>query len=196
MTVLPQIYLSWAQSSPSSLVFHVVVRHDSAATRQAIAECLRGVWPSKTPPPIRSVRDQIDRASADLTTAVRVILWLAGFATLVTSCGLYFFSAYAAAQTMKDAAIRQALGAKPTHLLAAHLARYRVGLAAGGTIGLGLVFAARPLFAAAGIALLPMRTGAVLVAIAVLGSIACVGLCMPLRKLLRLDVARILGENG
>ncbi|MES2692221.1 MAG: ABC transporter permease [Verrucomicrobiota bacterium] len=192
----PQIYTAWGQASPTSLVFHVAVRQDSAALRRAIEASLRDVWPHKTLPALRSGREQLGLVSAELATAVRVVLWLAGFATAVTSCGLYFFSAYTAAQTTRDAAIRQALGATMADLLRAHLMRYALGAAVGVALGFALAWSARPVMAAAGIVLAPMDAVSITIAAAALAAIALAGLCLPLRRLRRLDLARTLSQGG
>ncbi len=76
------------------MTLHIAVRQDSAATREEISRRLLAVWPYENPPALRSIQDQITLGAADLTTAVRLVLWVAGFATLITGCGLYFFSAY------------------------------------------------------------------------------------------------------
>lgn len=192
----PMVYTVWGQASATSLAFHIAVKQDSAAMRRAIEDSLRDVWPHKTLPALRSGRDQLGLVSAELATAVRVVLWLAGFATLVTSCGLYFFSAYTAAQTTRDAAIRQALGATMPDLLRAHLARYMVGAVVGIALGFALAWAARPVMAAAGIKLAPLKPLSVVVAVASLAAIALAGLCLPLRRLWKLDLARTLNQGG
>lgn len=190
--VEPMVYTIWGQGSPTSLTFHVAVKQDSAAMRRAIEDSLRDVWPHKTLPALRSGRDQLGLVSADLATAVRVVLWLAGFATLVTSCGLYFFSAYTAAQTVRDAAIRQALGATLTDLLRVHLTRYLAGAVAGICMGFALALGARPVMATMGIALAPMEPLSTAASVSVLALIALAGLCLPLRRLWRIDLARTL----
>lgn len=194
--VLPRVYMPWTQSSATALVFHVAVQNDSPAMRTAIADSLRGVWPHRTPPTIRSGRDQLGQAAADLATAMRVVLWLAGFALLVTGCGLYFFSAYTATQTLKETAIRQALGARPWQLFVAHVVRYRIGIVAGAVVGLALIFSARPLFERFGLTTAPIRLGTVLLAAALLLVISFVGLCVPLARMLRQDLSRTLNQGG
>ncbi len=192
----PTVYTIWGLGSPTSLTFHIAVNQDSAAIRRAIEDSLRDVWPHKTLPALRSGRDQLGLVAADLATAVRVVLWLAGFATLVTSCGLSFFSAYTAAQTLRDAAIRQALGATLPHLMRAHLTRYLKGAVFGIVLGFALTWSARPVMAAVGIVLAPMDPLSVAVAFAALITIVLAGLCLPLYKFWRLDVVRTLSQSG
>jgi len=194
--VEPMVYTLWGQGSPTSLTFHVAVNQDSAAMRRAIEDSLRDVWPHKTLPALRSGRDQLGLVSADLATAVRVVLWLAGFATLVTSCGLSFFSAYTAAQTMRDAAIRQALGATVPDLLRVHLKRYLPGAVLGIALGFALTWGARPVMSTVGIALAPMEPSSVAVAVVAVVTIALAGLCLPFYKLWRLDLVRTLSQGG
>lgn len=194
--IWPSFYLPWAQSSHSVLTFHVAVERDSPALRQQLTERLRTVWPYRTVPVLRSMHDQIDASAADLATAVRVILWLAGLATAVTAIGLYFFSAYTATQSMKDAAVRQALGAQPRDILAAHLARYRIALIAGIGAGVAVLFGARYALSRTGLDLTSLRPIDLLGAGALLLAIALIGLCVPVRKIMRLDIVKVLSDGG
>ena len=194
--VLPQIFTPWVQAVEWSLVVHVAVRQDNAATRAALTGALRDVWPRPAPPALRPVQAQIGTAAADFVTAVRVVLGIAGFATLVTSCGLYFFSAYTAAQTLRDSAIRRALGAQTRDMVWSHLARYRLGLAGGAALGLGLLAWLAPRLETVGPIAVPMRYGYVVAALAVLLAIALAGLCLPLRRVVRADLARTLHQGG
>ena len=194
--ILPQIYLPWGFFSATSLTFHIAVQQDSAALRQALADSLRDVWPFRSPPVLRSIHDQIGEVSADLGVAVRIVFWIAGFATLVTSCGLYFFSAYTAAETLRDSAVRRALGAQSKHLVFAHLGRYRAALGGGLVLGLGLLLGVEPLLKHLGVAAIPLTVGSSAAAAALLLAIALAGLCAPLRKILRVDLARTLSEGN
>jgi predicted permease len=194
--IVPQIFMPWGFFSATALTIHVAVEQDSAAVRQALAASVQDVWPHRTPPALRSIQDQIGSASADLLVAVRIIFWVSGFAMLVTSCGLYFFSAYTAAQTIKDSAIRQALGANRRHLIAAHLARYRVSLVCGCVVGLGLLAGVKPLLASLGVAAIPLTPADAALAVGLLLLIAGIGLCVPLHRVLRVNLARTLSQGG
>ena len=195
-TIRPGFFLPWAQSSQSVLTYQVAVECDSAEMRRAIADRLRSVWPYRNVPALRSMRDQIDQAAADLTTAVRIVLSVAALAIVVTAIGLYFFSAYAAEQSLKDAAVRQALGARAFDILATHVARYRVAIAAGLGLGVALVFAAGAALRSLGLTLSSVDAADMGVAAGLLTCLALIGITIPARRILRLDLTRLLADVG
>jgi len=172
---------------------HIAVRGDSAAMRESIRRRLQPLWPSGSPPALRSIRDQIDLASADLLSAVRLVLWVAAFALFVTGGGLYFFSAYTASQNLRDSAIRLALGARSGDLLAAHLRTYRPGLVGGAVLAAALLAAVRPIFHQLNTAAEPPGILVAFLASIPLLAIALGGLYAPLIRVGRLDINRTLG---
>ena len=130
---------------------------------------------------------QVEASWADLGTAVRIVLAVAGFATLVTACGIYFFSAYTTAQTLRDSAIRIALGATGGDVVSNHLRRYRAGVVAGIVLAAGLMAAARPILQRLDIAFAPPGLVTFGWAALAITAIAVFGLWMPLRRLRRID---------
>ena len=186
--IRPLFYRPSKRVTEDAMTLHIAVKQDTAGMRENIRRQLLTVWPDKNLPPLRPIQDQIDLASADLVTAVRLVLWVAGFATLVTGCGLYFFSAYTASQYIKDAAIRMALGAGPGDIILAHLARYRLAVLAGLAIGGLLLASAQPVFGQFDIEIGSPKFVLVAIAALPLVAIAIVGLCVPLRKIGSLNV--------
>ncbi|HEX3729408.1 MAG TPA: ABC transporter permease [Opitutaceae bacterium] len=174
------------------MTLHIAVRRDSSATRKAIRRQLAGFWPDGNFPPLRSIRDQIDLTSADLVTSVRLVLWVAGFATLITGCGLYFFSAYTASQSIKDSAIRLALGAERRDIILAHIRCYRLAILLGAGLAAGLLAAVGPILARLDVGIVSPRLELIGVAAVPLALIALAGLCVPLLGINRLNVYRTL----
>lgn len=193
--ILPHLYLPWGQTSSVALTFYLSIESDSAAFRQTIATELGGLWPYRNTPTLRSVNDELNAASSDLAFATRVIFLVAGFATLVNGCGLYFFSTYTAVQTIKDSAIRQALGARRIDLFMAHVAHYRTGLLLGIGLGSALLLGARSLSSHLGIDSLPVSLKHVTPAAAILLPICIFGLLVPLCKVLRPNLSALLSRT-
>ncbi|HTB80664.1 MAG TPA: ABC transporter permease [Opitutaceae bacterium] len=191
-TIDPLLYLPSESRPEDAMTLHIAVQRDSAGMRQEISRRLLAVWPYKNPPALRPIHDQIVLASADLVTAVRLVLWVAGFATLVTGCGLYFFSAYTASQSLKEAAIRMALGANQTDVMLAHLRKYRLAVFCGFALGTLLLIGVRPIFALFDISVTSPRLVYVLAAAVPLMAIAIMGLCVPLWRISRLNICHAL----
>jgi len=191
----PSVYLTWGTTAGTTLTFYIAVRDDSAAVRREIDRTLHALWPFEGTPPLRSLHEHLAAVGADLVTAVRVILSVAILAGIVTACGLYFFSAYTASQTRRETAVRQALGARPRHLVQAHAARYRVGVITGLLLAVGLLTAAR--FGVSQLAMpsAPLRWTQVVFGLLAVAAIGVLGLMLPLAKMLRSDVARTLNRS-
>jgi putative ABC transport system permease protein len=188
----PRIYMPYSMWDDTAFVIQVAVQNDSRAVRDAINVALRGVWPFRNVPELRPMQDEVTRASADLASASRIILGVTGFATLIVGFGIYFLSAYAASQTVRDSAIRLAMGAETRHLFGAHLARYRHAILAGFVLGGAMIASAQPLWSALKLSSVSVHPLNAALALMVIGPIALVGLSLPLRQLLRVDIFVIL----
>lgn len=193
---VPHIYLPFNKSSVAFFTLHIAVNEDSLAMRERVSASVRSVWPYENVPPIRSIQDQIGLWTSDLVQVVHIIVWVAAFATVVTGCGFYFFSAYIARQTIKDAAIRMALGAGTIDVLRAHLRRYRFGIFGGILLGGVLIAAAQPFWAQLHFGITMTRPTCLAAAIVLIAAIALVGLCLPLRRILSLDLNHVLRNDA
>lgn len=192
----PQIFLPHTLvSSTSSLTYAIHVAEDSARMRNALRDALKQIWPDVSVPHVYPIQDQIDRSRIDVKLAVRVTLVIACVATVVIGFGLYFFSAYAAAQTLRQSAIRLAVGASPSRVMLEHLLAYRWALIAGAALGFGLWLAARKAGDALAVQSGPLGLFEAAVALACVTAIAVIGLCVPLRVLYRLSVYRVLSRS-
>jgi len=194
--ILPSIYLTWGRLAGTTISIHIDVREDTVAVRREIDRTLRTLWPFETTPQPRSMADQVSHAAAELVTAVRVILSVAVLATIVTACGLYFFSSYTASQSRKETAIRQALGARTPDLLRAHAIRYRSGILCGLLLGAALLFFTRLGMEKMGLLMTPLHWTHVAVATLALGAVSAFGLAIPLLKTVRQDLMRSLTGSG
>ncbi|HEX2099227.1 MAG TPA: ABC transporter permease [Candidatus Synoicihabitans sp.] len=193
----PRIYLPYATSSSGTtrLTYVVAVDDTGPAMRQRLAETVAALWPEPGAPAPYPIQQHVNEHRSEPLTTVRISVGIALFALLVTGCGLYFLSAYTAALTRRDAAIRIALGAGVSDLLRQHLGRYRWALLGGGIAGGALIAAARPLLAALDGRLPAPNWGYALLAAAPLSAIAIVGLATPLRSLRRLNVSHTLSKG-
>jgi putative ABC transport system permease protein len=190
----PRIYLPYATSSSGTTrpVYVIAVDDPSPAMRQRLVDTIAAHWPQSGAPQPYSIEQHITEHWSEPLATVRTSVGVAVFALLVTGCGLYFISAYTAALTQRETAIRLALGARTIDLVRHHVARYRWAPLGGGLAGLALVVVAHPLLAALDgrIPAPDWRYG--LFAGATLSLIVMLGLAAPLWSLRRLDVNRTL----
>jgi predicted permease len=188
----PLYYRPSHTAADARMILHIAVQRDSSTMREKIRQKLLTLWPDKNVPPLRPIQDQIDLASASLVTAVRLVIWVAGFATLVTGCGLYFFSAFTASQYLKDAAIRLALGASQSDIILAHVRRYRSAIIAGLVLAALLLAGAQSILNWFNIAVMSPTITLIAIAAVPLAVITIVGLCVPLLGISRLNVYRVI----
>lgn len=190
----PRFYLSYATtiSGSSRATYAISVEDTGPELRQRLTAAIAAQWPEPGAPVPYPIEQHIAASRSELVTTVRLVLWITLFATLVTACGLYFFSAYTAALTRRDAAIRLALGATLLDLMRHHIGHYRRALLGGTLAGAALVAAARPALTFLDLPIQPPGAVYCLVALVPLVLIAIAGLCAPLWSLRRLDVSRTL----
>jgi putative ABC transport system permease protein len=193
--VQPQFFLSYTTTTLSWAYFHVQLEHDTPEEWQAASNLLAQVWPNDTPPRLSPASGLVMRSVQDLMTALQVAGWVALLALLVVACGVYFLSAFLTAQSLRDSAVRIALGASFWQLAREHVKSYRSGLLGGLGLGTLLVLGLEPMLEALQLTLRPPGVVSVLGSSIVLGAIALFGLCAPLWRLRRLDVVSTLSAD-
>jgi hypothetical protein len=180
----PRVYIPAFISDGSYYTLAIAVDRDSANLRRRLEASLAGVWPYRHVPEMRSIEDQIGNSLSDLTATVEIALWATGFATLITVFGFYFFSAYLVSITLKDAAVRMALGARPAEVVRAHLLRFRWGVAGGFLLGGALMICGDGLWNRLAVRVTASPIVSLIDAAAVIIVIAAAGLSFPLRRIL------------
>ena len=80
-----------------------------------------------------TLQEQVDRSTSPQLVAVTLVSILAGLALLLSAVGLYGVMSYAVAQSMRELALRMALGAAPADLLRLVISR-GLKLTAGGVV--------------------------------------------------------------
>lgn len=192
----PQIFLPYCLvGNGSALTFAIHVQEDSTRVRSPLEDGFKAIWPGVGVPTLTSMAEQVALSRVDVKLAVRVALMIAGIAALVIGFGLYFFSAYSAAQSLRQSAVRLALGASPGRVMAEHLLNYRWALVVGTALGLAFLWTARSLSDLVPLASGPDAARSSLLAVVIVTGIALIGLCLPLRSLYRLSVYRVLSRS-
>jgi len=190
----PQFYLPFMGDRVNATVV-VHLAQDSAGARQGLTDQLLPWWPLPEPPHWRSMQEQITSGRSGLLTSVRVLLWIALFSSAVAGSGVYFFSAFTATQTLRDSALRLALGATWQRLVELHLYRVAWSAALGVGLGTALVYACRPIFTRLDVSVESPTPLHVVFAVAPLAVITMLGLFVPLLRLRRLDICRVLAKD-
>ncbi len=188
----PQFFLPYTSDTIGRITLAIGVQDDSAAMHKQLAETLAAVWPNSHTPEPYPIARQVRESRSDLVASSRVMLWVAILAGVITAIGIYSFSAFTAAQTVRDSAIRMALGARPANIFRVHVIRYRWGVLAGLATGVALSLASGPLLQRLDITLQPLAPATIAAAGSLLVILALIGLCLPLRGLRRLDIRAIL----
>jgi hypothetical protein len=191
-----QFYLLYTTTTLSWAYFFVQLEPNTPEPLWAVTHALEDSWPNDAPPRLYPASQLIDSSTADLVTALEVATWVAMLAGLVVACGVYFVSAFVTAQTLRESAVRIALGATLWQLMREHVRRYRRGVYGG--LGLGtllVLFVFVPILESLQVALTPPGVLVVLAGAVVLGCVALVGLCAPLWRLRRLDVVSTLNTE-
>jgi putative ABC transport system permease protein len=188
----PQVLLPYSQVASPVFTMYIGVRSSSMAMKQQIVDALNPVWPYVQLSSIRSIDDDIKASFADLAATVQIVIWITGLALIVAAVGIYFFSAHTASQTIRDAAIRVALGSTSAGIVVVHIKRYRLAVVAGLVIGAALLALARSMLPDVSGHVVTVRVVMVSYAAAATIAVTLVGLCVPLRRLLALDLYRIL----
>jgi putative ABC transport system permease protein len=187
----PMIYVPyWADGSGPATT---VVLKTSRPAETIVPEIRRAIWsvdPTIPVPAVATFRASIDRVVAPDRFQMLLVLGFALSAVVLASLGIYGVPAFAVARRARELAIRLALGAAPSALVAMVVRQGLTPVAAGLGIGLGgAVLAGRLmeglLFETSGAGLwmlLSIAMGITLVAF-----VACV---IPARRVARIDPAQ------
>jgi predicted permease len=192
----PAFYLLYTTTTLSVLHFFVRLEPNAPEPWWAVTRTLEKMWPNDTPPRLYASESLIDNSTGDLQTALRVASWIATLAGLVVACGVYFFSAFVTAQSLRDSAMRIALGASLRQLMREHVRHYCRGVYAGLALGALLVlFVFVPMLESLKVPLTAPGVLLVVTGATLLGGVTLVGLCVPLWRLRRLDVVSTLNAE-
>jgi predicted permease len=185
-------YLPFTTTSNPTLMLSVHVESETPEQLAALEGALAPLWPSPADRRWLPLQTYIGSSRHDLVSAARIASWLALLGVLVVASGLYFSSAFAAAQTLRESALRMALGASPSQIVREHFFRYRWGLLGGLLAGIALALSSQRILSWLQVPLLSPAPGYVALATLILALTAVAGLCAPLWRLRRLDVVRTL----
>jgi ABC-type antimicrobial peptide transport system permease subunit len=124
---------------------------------------------------------------------VAMVVSLIGFvAVLVAGVGIIGLVSFSVSQRLKEIAIRLALGAKKTQVLAAVLHQFAWPIVLGMMVGTGIAAAASKVLRRALYGVDNLDPLSYAAALGVLGAIVAVAALLPTRRALRLDLAKVL----
>jgi putative ABC transport system permease protein len=192
----PTLYMPFAQQEeiPGELILSVRADGSSASIARPLAKALQEVDPGASLT-IRRLADQVDAA----LTQERLLALLSGafglLAVLLAGVGLYGITAHAVAQRRSEIAIRLALGAPTSRVVARMLARVGGLIGAGIVIGVTLSLWAAPLVATLLVDLSPRDTATIAGATLLLVVVGGFAGWNPARRIAHIDPARVLREG-
>ncbi len=138
----PFFYVPLLQDFVRGPVLNVRTTHPLQSISAALLHEVRALDPNLALYEILSLQEQVDRSTSPQLVAVTLVSILAGLALLLAAVGLYGVMSYAVAQSMRELALRMALGAGPADLLRLVISRglrlTACGVLLGATAGLAL----------------------------------------------------------
>ncbi|HEU5080096.1 MAG TPA: ABC transporter permease [Opitutaceae bacterium] len=191
----PGFYYPYTATVRSRMTFLMHVETDGPATKKLIAQTLGPIWPPGATPDVFAMKDQMSSAWSELSTAVRIVMWIAALGLAVTATGMYSFSRYAAEQGARDRGIREALGATSSRLTLEHLQRFTPAFAAAAAFSIFLLIAANACFRWFDIGLVGTESVHVAVAMSAVLIVTLTGLLVPLRAAGQYDLRKILSDQ-
>jgi predicted permease len=140
----PMYYAPFQQAFASGHDNFFLVRttRNNADGLQALRRAIAALDPTRGLYMLQPLRDYIDTALYARFVAASLMVALAILSVVLAAVGLYSVMAYAVSERTQEIAIRMALGARPTHVLAVVLRQAMVMVAVGLLVGLVSALAA------------------------------------------------------
>ncbi len=120
------------------LVVRTRLRPETLAA--TLARETRALDPNVAPSEVITLREQVARTTSSQSMAVTLLMVFGGLGLLLSTIGLYGVMASAVSQSVREFAVRQALGASPSDLVRLVMARGLALAAAGLAVGAGAAF--------------------------------------------------------
>jgi hypothetical protein len=182
-----EVYWPWALTPSPTLLF--VLRSDAPAPALAAAvrrearrldPRLPALWTS-------TLDDLVAESVAEPRLLVLLLSLFALFGLAVSASGIYGLASYFVAQRQQDVAIRLALGASSTRVIAEVIAEGMVPVAAGGALGLIAALLAGPAIGRSLVQLPPPDFATLLTVALILLAAAATACCGPALRAARID---------
>jgi predicted permease len=185
--VPPTALLSFLQREMNGM--HVIVRvaGETGRMRRAIEAAVQAVDPGMPLTRYRTQREQIDETTGRERVFARLLTAVGAFALLLACVGLHGVTSYSVTRRTSEIGIRLALGARRSQVLWLVLRQVLVLAAAGLAIGIPMALLAAPAVGSCLLGLRPNDPMTLVVAAAIMVSVAVVAGLLPARRAARLD---------
>ena len=186
-TVPPTALLSFLQREMYGM--HVIVRvaGETGRMRRAIEAAVQAVDPGLPLTRYRTQREQIDETTGRERVFARLLTAVGAFALLLACVGLHGVTSYSVTRRTSEIGIRLALGARRSQVLWLVLRHVLVLAAVGLAIGIPMALLAAPAIGSFLFGLQPTDPMTLMVAAAIMVSVAVVAGLLPARRAARLD---------
>ncbi len=193
--VNPEVYLPLAQAPTARFSYAVKLAGSAGSGITLVRELFRSVDPSLQLVGLQTVNEVVGRTIATERFLTALLGTFAAVALLLGAVGVYGVMAFIVGQRTRQIGIRIALGARPAVVLRRTMAHALTPVLIGMALGLAAAAAATDLIASFLYGATARDPAMMLVAVAVLFSVALGGCYLPARRASRIDPAMVLRES-
>jgi putative ABC transport system permease protein len=188
----PEIYIPFAQEPAIYLTIVARAAGSTAAALAALRESANEIRPGQIVARPETMAAVLDRGLSPRRFTAALIASFAAVALLLAAVGIYGVTALAVSQRQSELAVRMALGAEPSAIVAMVLRWGGLLVAGGVTIGIAGSLATRRAVSGLLYGVGPMDGVAVAAAVVFLAVVALSATLLPALRASRMDAARVL----
>jgi len=183
----PDVYISYLQSSRSSLMIFVRSDIGPAPLAQALRQQVRELNKDLPVYDVKIMRERIGDATSRTRFSAILLAVFASIALILAAVGVYGVMSYAVTQRTREIGVRIALGARPASVLALVIRRGMVLTLAGIAVGLPAALAATRVLTTLLYQVTPSDPSTYAAVTAVLGAVALLASYIPARRATHVD---------